>query len=34
MPECSIVIPVHNKASVTRECLDALLSGPREDVDF
>jgi GT2 family glycosyltransferase/predicted SAM-dependent methyltransferase len=27
MAECSIIIPVHNKASVTRQCLDTLLSG-------
>jgi GT2 family glycosyltransferase/SAM-dependent methyltransferase len=28
MPECSIVIPVHNHASVTRQCLNGLLSRP------
>lgn len=26
MSECSVIIPVHNRASVTRQCLDALLS--------
>jgi GT2 family glycosyltransferase/glycosyltransferase involved in cell wall biosynthesis len=34
MPSCSIVIPVHNKASLTRQCLGALLAGPRERVAF
>lgn len=28
MPSCSIVIPVHNHASLTRQCLDALTAGP------
>jgi GT2 family glycosyltransferase len=33
---CSIVIPVHNHASLTRQCLDALLAGPArvDDVDL
>ena len=30
MSDCSIVIPVHNRASLTRECLDALLD---QDLD-
>jgi GT2 family glycosyltransferase len=27
---CSIVIPVHNRAALTRQCLDALLASPPE----
>jgi GT2 family glycosyltransferase len=26
MPDCSIIMPVHNKASLTRQCLDALFA--------
>jgi GT2 family glycosyltransferase len=26
MPRCSIIIPVHNKASLTRQCLDTLFA--------
>jgi GT2 family glycosyltransferase len=33
MPRCSIIIPVYNKASLTRQCLNVLLSHPRENVD-
>jgi GT2 family glycosyltransferase len=33
MPACSIVIPVFNHASVTRQCLNALLADPPRDVD-
>jgi GT2 family glycosyltransferase len=33
MPDCSIVIPVFNHASVTRQCLNALLADPPRDVD-
>lgn len=28
MASCSIVIPVHNRASLTRQCLDQLVRGP------
>jgi GT2 family glycosyltransferase/glycosyltransferase involved in cell wall biosynthesis len=28
MPRCSVIIPVYNKASLTRQCLDALLAHP------
>ena len=24
-PRCSVIIPVHNNAALTRRCLDALL---------
>jgi GT2 family glycosyltransferase len=34
IPRCSIVIPVFNKASLTRRCLDSLLDDSREDADF
>lgn len=34
MPECSIVIPVRNHASVTRQCLNALLGRPPRTTDF
>jgi GT2 family glycosyltransferase len=27
-PRCSIVIPVHNQAALTRQCLEALLGEP------
>jgi GT2 family glycosyltransferase len=29
----SIVIPVHNKATITRQCLDALLAEPNDGID-
>src|SRR5215208_1104544 len=32
-PTASIVIPVHNKATITRQCLDALLAEPEDGVD-
>src|SRR5215213_5219419 len=28
----SIVIPVHNKATITRQCLDALLAEPEDGI--
>jgi GT2 family glycosyltransferase len=33
---CSIVIPVHNRAALTRQCLDVLLASPpvRTEVEF
>lgn len=33
MPTCSIVVPVYNHASVTRQCLNALLASPPADLD-
>jgi GT2 family glycosyltransferase len=33
MPKCSVIIPVYNKASLTRQCLDALLAHPSEHAD-
>jgi len=33
MVDCSIVIPVYNHASVTRQCLNALLENPPQDVE-
>ena len=27
-PRCSIVIPVHGRAGLTRRCLDAILADP------
>jgi GT2 family glycosyltransferase len=33
MATCSIVVPVYNHASVTRQCLNALLAHPPEDVE-
>ncbi len=33
MPSCSIIIPVHNHASLTRQCLDALIASPPVNVD-
>lgn len=33
MPRCSIIIPVYNQASVTRQCLEALRARPPEGVD-
>src|SRR3954463_15449889 len=32
-PNASIIIPVHNKATITRQCLDALLAEPEDGVD-
>ncbi|MDQ4099036.1 MAG: glycosyltransferase family 2 protein, partial [Chloroflexota bacterium] len=34
MPRCSIVIPVHNQAALTQQCLDSLLAQPGEQVEF
>ncbi len=34
MPLCSVIIPVYNKASLTRQCLDALLAPRREKTEF
>jgi GT2 family glycosyltransferase len=34
MPKCSIIIPVFNKASLTRQCLNTLLALSPETVDF
>jgi GT2 family glycosyltransferase len=34
MPLCSIVIPVYNKANLTRQCLDRLLAGPAPTCPF
>jgi GT2 family glycosyltransferase len=31
MAKCSIIIPVYNKASLTRQCLDALLAHPPQN---
>jgi GT2 family glycosyltransferase len=35
MPECSVIIPAYNKASLTQQCLDTLLAlfGGRSDVE-
>ena len=32
-PAASIIIPVHNKSTITRQCLDALLAEPDDGVD-
>jgi GT2 family glycosyltransferase len=32
MPKCAVIIPVYNKASLTQQCLDALLARPPEHV--
>lgn len=32
-PRCSIVVPVHNKVSLTRQCLFTLLTQPSEHAD-
>jgi GT2 family glycosyltransferase len=32
--KCSIIIPVYNKASLTRNCLDTLLSKASANIDF
>jgi GT2 family glycosyltransferase len=29
---CSIIIPVHNRAALTRQCLDVLLNSPHQDI--
>ncbi len=34
MPKCSIIIPVHNHASLTRQCLNTLLAHPPLGGDF
>jgi GT2 family glycosyltransferase len=33
MTSCSIVIPVHNRAALTRQCLDVLLESPAETAE-
>ncbi len=33
-PECSIIIPVHGKAALTRQCLKVLLTPPYEKSDY
>jgi GT2 family glycosyltransferase len=32
-PTASIVIPVHNRATITQQCLDALLAEPEDEID-
>jgi GT2 family glycosyltransferase len=32
-PSCSIIIPVYNRSSLTRQCLDTLLASPFERAD-
>ena len=32
-PAASIVIPVHNRATITQQCLDALLAEPADGID-
>jgi GT2 family glycosyltransferase len=32
--KCSIVIPVHNRAALTRQCLEAVLASPPEDSEL
>ena len=34
MPQCSVIIPVYNKASLTRQCLDALLMRPPQSASL
>jgi O-antigen biosynthesis protein len=34
LPRCSVIIPVHNRTSLTRQCLNTLLEGHPESVDF
>jgi len=34
MPRCSIIIPVYNLASVTRQCLNVLRARPPKTVDY
>ena len=33
-PTCSIIVPVHNRSSLTRQLLDRLLTGPAEMTEF
>lgn len=33
-PICSIIIPAHNRAGLTRQCLDTLLGEPQEETSF
>ena len=33
MKRCSIVIPVYNRAALTRQCLDAILESPPEEAE-
>ncbi|MCD6030026.1 MAG: hypothetical protein K0S78_2200, partial [Thermomicrobiales bacterium] len=33
LPSASIIIPVHNKATITRQCLDALLAEPDDGIE-
>ena len=30
LPRCSIIVPVHNKAGLTRRCLESILAAPME----
>jgi GT2 family glycosyltransferase len=32
-PTASVVIPVHNRATITQQCLDALLAEPEDEID-
>ena len=32
-PTASIVIPVHNRATITQQCLDALLAEPEDEIE-
>ncbi len=34
MPRCSIIIPVYNRASLTDQCLRALVASGSESVDY
>jgi GT2 family glycosyltransferase len=34
LPRCSVIIPVHNRTSLTRQCLNTLLEGHPESVNF
>jgi GT2 family glycosyltransferase len=34
MPQCSVIIPLYNKASLTKHCLDVLLRRNAEATDF
>ena len=33
-PACSVIIPVHNRAGLTRQCIDVLLGEPTEKTSF